>query len=317
MTLRILLLLLLVSSHAQLAAAVDTTFVLDEQQSSLSIKATTVFIIPFSDTDTQNLGGTIGANFDFGMSGTFPQLADMAITGAAVSPLNPFSLTLGTPPTFGVNVMVNGAVADVQTPNPPATLSMLPTGLLRYSFDASEFDIILDQGTMVATGAVNQTINLADSPVIGNAEPGTLGELTFLNINTVGPITQVDTLLELPLQFTEDVDVDGQIVTLEVSGQVVANASFNLALSGLPGDFDSDVDVDGDDLAKWITDYASTGSDADADGDSDGTDYLIWQQNNGLGVPPLAASNVAPEPSSLTCLLCAMVGTLATFSRQR
>lgn len=300
-------LVVLLSGSIRPVEAVTTTFVVDEAASSLTIEATTVFVIPFSDTDSQNLGGTIEADLDFGTSGTFPSEADFLISGAAISPLNPFSLTLGTPPNFGVNVTVNDAIADVQTPNPPVPLSMLPTALVRYSFDASGFDIILDQGTMVSTGAVNQTIDLADSPVIGAADPGTLGQITLLNINTVGPITQIDAMLELPIMFTEDVDVDGQTVTLDVSGDVVANASFQVALSGLPGDFDDDVDVDPDDLVQWITDYAGPGSDADGDGLSDGDDFLIWQQQFGLGVPASVDALTVPEPSTATILIFASV----------
>lgn len=290
-------------TQAKVAHAVNTTFVIDEQASSLTIKATTVFGFTFMDTDTQNLGGTLDAELEFGASGTFPAMGELTVPSAAISPLNPFSLTLGVPPNFGVNVTVNDAVADVQTPSPPVTLTSLPTALVRYEFDASGFDIILDQGTMIATGAVNETIDLAESPVIGAADPGTLGQITFLNIDTVGPITQVDAQLELPITFAEVVDVDGQEVTLDVTGNVIANASFPLALSGLPGDFDNDVDVDVDDLGKWIAEYGGPGSDADADGVSDGDDFVIWQQQFGLGVPVAVQSAAVPEPASFVLAL--------------
>ena len=66
---------------------------------------------------------------------------------------------------------LNDAVTDVRTRNPPATLTSLPTGLVRYEFDAAEFDIILNQGTVVATGIVTDTVDLAAEPVSGAADP--------------------------------------------------------------------------------------------------------------------------------------------------
>ncbi|MEQ8211704.1 MAG: hypothetical protein RH917_18015 [Lacipirellulaceae bacterium] len=254
------------------ATAVDTVFTIDEQQSSLTIEASTVFIVPFSDTDTQMLGGTIDTTLDFGTAGGFPAMADFTVTGAEVSPLSPFLFTLGSPPTFGVNVSVNDAVADVTTPNPPATLTMLATSAIQYEFDASEFDITLNQGTVVSTGAVNQTINLADSPVIGNASPGTLGTITLTPTGMAGALTMIDALLELPIQFIEDVDVDGQIVTLDVDGTVFAISSFMVNLSP-SADVNNDGTIDGSDfvqiqrddsslIPQWQSDYGTAGSQA-------------------------------------------------------
>lgn len=77
-------------------------------------------------------------------------------------------------------------------------------------------------------------------------------------------------------------------------------------------DFDEDGDVDNADLGLWEAAYASTAiGDANNDGRSDGLDFLIWQEQFGLGVPtPLvaAATNV-PEPNwvvlvSMALILC-------------
>ncbi|MEQ8835814.1 MAG: carbohydrate-binding protein, partial [Lacipirellulaceae bacterium] len=57
---------------------------------------------------------------------------------------------------------------------------------------------------------------------------------------------------------------------------------------GLPGDFNGDTQVDEEDLPFWQNDFGqrgTSGGDADADSDSDGKDFLIWQQNFGVGVP--------------------------------
>jgi hypothetical protein len=71
--------------------------------------------------------------------------------------------------------------------------------------------------------------------------------------------------------------------------------------AGVPieGDFDDDGDVDGDDLGEWRNDFGQTaGSDADGDGDSDGADFLVWQQNLGIGVPSKPAAAAVPEPAA-------------------
>ena len=84
---------------------------------------------------------------------------------------------------------------------------------------------------------------------------------------------------------------------------VVYNATnVQLAVVEVPSftaDFDNDGDVDADDLAQWDADYGGAGSDADSDGDSDGIDFLTWQQQNGSGVPVMAATSAVPEPSTL------------------
>lgn len=278
------------------AVAVETVFTIDEQQSSLTIDASTVFIVPFSDTDTQRLGGTLDATFDFGNTIGFPALAGFTVTGAEVSPLSPFLFTLGSPPALGVNVSVNDAVADVTTPNPPATLTMLATGAIRYEFDASAFDITLNQGTVVSTGAVNDTIDLADSPVIGNASPGTLGQITFTPGGMSGSLSVIDAFLELPVKFIEDIDVDGQIVTLDVSGQIIANSSFLFDLTGSAGDINNDGKTDGEDFLQIQRDEPAL--------------IPTWQNQYGNGTATTVSAQPAvqsvPEPAGAMLLVIAL-----------
>lgn len=70
-------------------------------------------------------------------------------------------------------------------------------------------------------------------------------------------------------------------------------------------DFDLDLDVDLADLAVWQNGYSqrpANYSNGDADGNlaSNGADFLIWQQQSGLGVAPLQDATISiPEPSSL------------------
>ena len=70
-------------------------------------------------------------------------------------------------------------------------------------------------------------------------------------------------------------------------------------------DFDMDGDVDNDDLTEWQLAYGSSaGGDANGDGRSDGLDFLVWQEQFGLGVSPLAAvATAVPEPETLVLFL--------------
>lgn len=84
----------------------------------------------------------------------------------------------------------------------------------------------------------------------------------------------------------------------------------SLGIAPIPGDFDGNRMVDGADLTKWSIDFGvSNGSDADMDADSDGVDFLIWQQNFGLGTALVPAETsalaVAPEPSAISLMAVA------------
>lgn len=82
----------------------------------------------------------------------------------------------------------------------------------------------------------------------------------------------------------------------------------------IPGDFDDDDDVDGDDLGEWESNFGSgSGADGDSDGDSDGNDFLVWQQNVGLGGAAVAANEPVPEPAAW---LLAAVGLPVLLKRR-
>ena len=74
--------------------------------------------------------------------------------------------------------------------------------------------------------------------------------------------------------------------------------SVRVAAPVIPGDFDGDGDVDGNDLTDsvegWETRFGV---------DLDGNNFLEWQFNFGLGVPPLLAVQAVAEPSSMALLL--------------
>ena len=82
-----------------------------------------------------------------------------------------------------------------------------------------------------------------------------------------------------------------------------------------------DCDTDEDDLATWLAGYGTTGmpgdlkamGDADNDGDVDGADWLELQREYGVGVMPLAAANVVPEPRVIYLVIVG--ASLITYRR--
>ncbi|MGI9455270.1 MAG: alpha/beta hydrolase-fold protein [Aeoliella sp.] len=85
------------------------------------------------------------------------------------------------------------------------------------------------------------------------------------------------------------------------------------ATPALAADFDDDLLVAQNDLALWQVGFGSLSGAAHRDGDSDsdrdvdGRDFLIWQQQNSVGIGALAKPQTVPEPTSSVLLFCAAV----------
>jgi hypothetical protein len=287
------------------AAAVGARFEITQATSQLMVE---IEARGFSDDDTRPLAGTIDATLDFGSSGAFPRQAAVNVTDADVSAVGDFEFRLGLPAPFpGADVVASGIVAHVTTPAPPAPLTRLGGSGVIYQFDAANFLITADEGTIVVTGFVNDTADLSEEPVAGASPAGTLGTLTLTPGATTGFYTLVNASMTLPIDITDVAEfgdeADPEEVRLELDATVNATAAFYVALAGVPGDFDNDGDVDAGDLARWRTGFGkSTGAvatdgDANGDQDVDGGDFLVWQRNLGTAPPPAGASGV-PEPTS-------------------
>ena len=304
---------------ATIAAAypVSSTLLINPTQSSLTVAASS---FPFSDSDTHSLTGVINATFDFGAGGGFPSPAGLTFTGGNISPNAAYNLTLGFPPLFGVDINASGLVATLSTPLPPGAMTRTGASGVVYQFDASQYLLTINQGTIVVTGASNQTTDLSQEPTTGSATPGTLGTMTFTTLGTSGPYTQLTAALNFPIDVTQTTETDsGMTVDLHLTGAVHANSTFFVALTGVPGDFDQDGDVDAADLPVFKSHYgqasgatAATG-DADADGDVDGNDFLVWQRNVGTR-PPLPGVTAVPEPAAA---VTAIVATGSVFACTR
>jgi hypothetical protein len=295
---------------------VSSTMAINEVQSSLTVQASS---LGFSDSDTHSLSGTIDGVFDFGASGSFPSTAGLSFTGGSIMPDGAYDLRLGFPPILGVSINASGLVATLATPVPPGQMTRTADAGVVYQFDASQYEVVINQGTFVVTGSTEETTDLSQEPISGTGSPGTLGTLTFMSLGTTGPYTQLSAALDFPIDITQTAETDiGITVDLHVSGAVRAASTFYVALNGVPGDFNQDGQVDGADLPVFTANFGtmvgatpSTG-DADADGDVDGNDFLLWQRFEGTR-PPGAAAAPAPEPTG--GLLAAVAAPLLALRR--
>ncbi|MCH8840418.1 MAG: hypothetical protein IH831_07015 [Planctomycetes bacterium] len=92
----------------------------------------------------------------------------------------------------------------------------------------------------------------------------------------------------LPLRAHGDADFDDDEIVNSLDLAIwEANYGTRLAIHA-DGDADGDQDVDGDDLAIWENQFGQSGTglaaDFNDDGFVDGSDFLIWQLGQGLGV---------------------------------
>jgi hypothetical protein len=299
------------------AYPIAATFTINPSQSSLTVEASSGFL---SDSDSNNLSGAINAIFDFGETGGFPSMASVTVADAAIAPIGDYNLALGFPPIFGVAITASDIVADISTPVPPGAMNRLSMAGVVYQFDASQFLVTVDQGTIVVSGSASETTDLSEEPIIGTSEPGTFGTITFTTLGQSGVYSHIGAALDFPISIMETTETGGMSVDFALNGTVRANASFYVALGGVTCDFDLDGDVDNADLAVWrdgfgaLAGATTNDGNADGDGDVDGSDLLIWQRALGTSPPAAAAAAIqaVPEPASLA--LGAGVLVLAFFS---
>ncbi|MAT70196.1 MAG: hypothetical protein CMJ58_11820 [Planctomycetaceae bacterium] len=287
---------MLVGGSAAVAAGVDVEFVIDPMQSELEVTAGVSF---FSGSDTQALAGTVNALLDFGGGADFPSVAELTVTSGNVMPTGNYLITIAGLQT----VRINDAAADITTLNPPGTMTQMAGTNVTYQFDAADLSVSLNQGTVIATGLAESTVDLAAEPVTNSAPAGTFGSIEFTAVTTSGPYRTIAAVMTLPIELQDTIDVNGVMVNVTAAGVVVADASFVIALPAIATDFDMNLSVDADDLAIWQSNFGLPASattatgDADGDGAVSGGDYLLWQHDNGLA-PPAPAAAAVPEPTA-------------------
>lgn len=302
------------------AYPISTVFTVNPATSSLSVRASAY---GFSDTDSNNLTGTLNATLDLGTGGGFPSAGAFTINSGTITPGGNYSLRLGFPPFLGVNILASGLAASVSTLDPPGAITRSTASGVVYNLNATELLVSLNQGTIVVTGSSNETTDLSEEPVEGSAPEGTLGSLTLTTGAISGPYTRINALLTLPIDIERTTDLEGGNGEVAATGTLNATSSFYVALSGIPGDFQLDGDVDNADLDIWRTGFGQasgatpSNGDANSDGQVDGADFLIWQRNRGIQPPPTTGGlTAAPEPAALSACLQALAAVVAGHRRK-
>ena len=175
-----------------------------------------------------------------------------------------------------------------------------------------------------STGDPNATITLAGNLDVlavdlGNSYVPTAGD-RFTILQSSNPITGTFFSANFPdilgsrevTWLPVDYTTDPNAVTLEI-----ATVDF------FDADFDEDGDVDNDDLTNWQAGYGTLGAghtDGDANGDGlvTGADFLIWQQQFGLGVSSLVTTALpVPEPGCFSSFLTVLSCVLLRRSRRQ
>lgn len=295
------------------AGGVPVTFQIDPLRSLLLVELTASSgPISVSDSDSSPMSGTIEALIDFDGSVDPPPQAGINFTGGRQYVDETLNMSLFVFLLLNVDVQIVDLSNTLGTRVPQGLLTMVaPT---TYEFDAAQHIITQDQGTFSVVGTaignpVNELIDFAAMPVIGTADPNTIGSLVVQESGAIGTGKYYQAEITFPIDFIELVPIEGfpGQVTIDVSGSMVGTATFAVPL-GLPGDFDDDVDVDGTDFLTWQRSFGNTVSpgtvaDDNLNGVVDVLDLKIWQENYGEPGNTLRAienqSLAIPEPVSL------------------
>lgn len=135
-----------------------------------------------------------------------------------------------------------------------------------------------------------------DSNIFSGASPNLVG--------TVGLDSPQDLLMEPTANFTLSLR---RFELTNVDVAALRDIGWQTIAPSIPGDFTGNGTVDLPDLTQWRGDYGVNGeSDADNDADSDGTDFLIWQQNFG-STSAISSVAAVPEPNTLSICILAVV----------
>ena len=183
-----------------------------------------------------------------------------------------------------------------------------------------EDTFVLLQGNLDFTSGV-LTIISGDTPapitVTGEADLGGAAfdiSLTTAVATDEGPFELVQALGGIVPPSFPTAEIDGELYDLIVMGNTLVAQATGAAAVPVGADFNGDGIVNSLDLLIWENNYPiasgalKTMGDADGDGDVDGSDFFKIQTDFGvLPVPPIVASSVVPEPSTLVMAMLTLV----------
>jgi len=252
----------------------------------LDLSVSASFGITITRTDTTDLTGSVEALLDVTPLAEGVQVNGVRFTGGQVvaSPVEfDFGLALIVGSGLGGEVMTSIAGFS------PVNAGTFPT---------QDHEILIDQGTIVATGLVNETVVLTEADPVSFSDVG-VGNLDVQQTDVQGRMFTFGVEVTLPVDATDM--IDSPEATLGASGTIRAANEFSIFIPS-PGDFDEDGKVDAVDYAVW--------REALEAGTMTSADYQTWRENYGQGQTSQASAAVAaistPEPAVLWLLAAAL-----------
>lgn len=294
-------------------APIPATFTLDPAQSSLNLKlVVTSGPLTVSDNDQTSMSGVIEATVDLGTGPNLPATGGIRFVGGRADAAGPLELSLFVFLLLDLDVNVNGLSTTFQTRVPVGSLTAMgPAGI--YQFDAAQHQLVQDRGTLVANGTalgspINQTMDFAQTPLVGTPDAGTLGSLILAEVGSNLWVKSYSAVLTFPIDFTEPLPIEGfgGTATAVVTGTLIGTGIV-LQANGLSGDYNRDGTVDTADYTVWrdsVGDIVSPGTSADANfnGFVENSEYFPWRDHFGestiAGAGSTYFANSVPEPSA-------------------
>jgi hypothetical protein len=315
------------------AVSVPVQFTIDPSASNLNMDISATLVVTRSDSDSTPISGTIDALVDLGTTAPLPPTAGLSLTGGRMYADESLDFSFHVILLVDVDVLIENVSATFRTPGPRGTMSLV--GPDQYQFDLAQHELVVDQGTLTASGSalgdpVDEFYDLSDEPLSGSPDPGQIsGTLSLRETGSDAASRSYHADLLVPINLTEVIPLDdaGTIeATVTLSGSLSAAADFTAPL-GPPGDYNGDGTVDAADYTVW-RDTSGSASDLLADGSGnravDQDDFLLWKEHfgetiasgSGAAAGPSGSAPV-PEPASGLVWILAAGLTALLFGRCR
>jgi autotransporter-associated beta strand protein len=182
-----------------------------------------------SDSETPNATGSFAATINSIVDPATHQISAPTLTFVEQTPgaiaLSPMTFHVQKSiiiPVVDETVQTSTLLATPKTPSPPTTLTPASGG---FTFPMTSTQLIINQGTITASGTTSYNQDCATSPITTSMESGD-GTLTF-NKTTDTLSTVVYTMnLRVPVAFNKT------ITTGTISVPIVGNINYSVGMSG-------------------------------------------------------------------------------------
>lgn len=312
-------------------------------QSNLNVTIAIDSILDDSDSDSSSIQGTLNATYGIDFDTGNLRVTNFQFTGGQVALTNSMAFDLDISfitPIFSADITTSNIAGVPSTPE--TSILSIParpgtTGL----YAASDHVLTLNQGTIVATGDLNETIDLATQPISGSSNSSTPGEVIVtqgvidLEANTTS--YTMTTILPVGVQEVQQGSASGVNYTVTITGTGSARATSTtftfdfIPWNGIAGDINQDGvlsygtgDPATDDVAAFVAGWRSTNTtpgllayqlgDLNFDGKTDLHDAFLLRsalkdQGATLDLATLLGPQAVPEPASLVLFLGLVLAT--------